>query len=187
MYGSWIRAARERTGKTLKDAATESGLSVDGLSKIERNINGASMATLEKLANTYHCVIGDLLPNSVSNREVTELEPLVTAALALRPESRMEMVAALLPQIRLMARLLGGEIDLSMGRKLPAAVTPTVDEPITTTREDRATMPTREQLKVFRKAQGTANVEKAGKRTSSPRGKRKAVPDRSESRIRNKN
>lgn len=98
---------------TLKEAAEGSNLTIDGLSKIERNINGASMAALERLSRTYRCEIGDLLPNSATTRNAPEMEPMVTVLLGLSSVERQEIISALLPQVRLLTRLLVSERDIA--------------------------------------------------------------------------
>ena len=65
-YGPWIRAARERAAMTMDEASKRAGVTSDGLSRIERGINGAKLATLERLAEVYGVEIGDLLPHTSS-------------------------------------------------------------------------------------------------------------------------
>ncbi len=90
-YGAWIRAARERKGLTMEETvrrvvALGGRLTSDGLSRIERNINGARLATLEMLAEVYGEEIGDLLPHTVRGAEAHLAEPLLAALAGLSEE-----------------------------------------------------------------------------------------------------
>jgi|GEM_PF-5924171 len=105
MYGAFIRAARKRAGKTIGEAASAAGISVDGLSRVERDVNGATMNTLEKLASVYGCMVGDLLPHSGSGRS-PDVEGLLAAISGLEPGVRKDLVAGLTSHASHMASLL---------------------------------------------------------------------------------
>lgn len=76
-FGNYFRRARERAGLTLRDAAKRIGVSEDGLGKIERNDNYASLATMVRMADVYGVKVGDLLPHSGEAVDRSELAELV--------------------------------------------------------------------------------------------------------------
>jgi transcriptional regulator with XRE-family HTH domain len=63
-YGRFIRDARERKGLSLRDAAAKAGITEGGLGKIERDENGVTIRTLQRLAEVYGVPVGDLLPHT---------------------------------------------------------------------------------------------------------------------------
>jgi transcriptional regulator with XRE-family HTH domain len=74
-YGRFIRDARERKGLSLRDAAAKAGITEGGLGKIERDENGVTIRTLQRLAGVYEIPIGDLLPHTevVANEDLNPI------------------------------------------------------------------------------------------------------------------
>jgi DNA-binding transcriptional MerR regulator/quercetin dioxygenase-like cupin family protein len=62
--GRLLRKLRERHGLTLRQAATQSGLSVSFISSLERGASGASVATLQRLTAAYGTTLAGLFPGA---------------------------------------------------------------------------------------------------------------------------
>ena len=58
---SIVRELRKRAGMTLEDVSQQSGVSIAGLSKLERNQNMIELDTLYRLARVFHLSATDLL------------------------------------------------------------------------------------------------------------------------------
>jgi transcriptional regulator with XRE-family HTH domain len=84
MYGSYIRAARERAGLSPAQAARAVGYdSPDMIYKIEKDKANASLEMLDRLADAYGMRIGDLLPNSGGSPVEDRFQPLMAAMFGL--------------------------------------------------------------------------------------------------------
>jgi transcriptional regulator with XRE-family HTH domain len=100
LYGSYIRAARERAGLSVADAAKAIKKGADLIYRIERDAADASMDTLDKLAEAYGCLAGDLLPNSGAGGLSDEFEPLLAALRGLSEEETRDQINLLATQAR---------------------------------------------------------------------------------------
>lgn len=98
MYGSFLRVARERAGLSVAEGARLSGVTPDAIRKFEKDENSPSIATLDKLAQAYRCLAGDLLPNSGSGDAM--FEPIAAALLGLTDEEAREQISFLASQVR---------------------------------------------------------------------------------------
>jgi DNA-binding transcriptional MerR regulator len=59
--GPVLRRLRQRSGKGLVEAASEAGISAGFLSSLERSQANGSVATLQRLANTYGATLKELV------------------------------------------------------------------------------------------------------------------------------
>jgi transcriptional regulator with XRE-family HTH domain len=113
-FGETIRAARVAAGLSLRDAAQKAGISEDGLSKIERDVNSPTLATLGRLATVYGQLPGDLLPHhevESPSMEVLRLEmelyaPLLDALRELGEHERLLMIYTLASQVKTLTMML---------------------------------------------------------------------------------
>lgn len=103
-YGAWIRAARENAGLTIAQAAELASMSSDGLSRIERNRTSVKLSTLERLADVYGIMVGDMLPKSEVPTANRLAEPLL-AALAGMPEDEISRWMNMFAQQATLARM----------------------------------------------------------------------------------
>jgi transcriptional regulator with XRE-family HTH domain len=98
VFGKYFRMARKFRGLTLQEAAELIGISVDGLSRIERDVNGATLGTLKLMADVYGVEIGDLLPHSQRDEGLEELRPILKALEGLGDETRETLLKLLTDQ-----------------------------------------------------------------------------------------
>lgn len=68
-YGAKIREQREAAGLSQQKLADAIGKTVDAVGKIERGVNGASLMTLEAIAEALGCSIRELMPGDVQPGE----------------------------------------------------------------------------------------------------------------------
>jgi transcriptional regulator with XRE-family HTH domain len=96
MYGSYIRAARERAGLSPAEAARRVGYdSPDMIYKIEKDKANASLEMLDRMADAYNVRIGDLLPNSGGSLVEDQFQPLMAAMFGLSPEDADDLILRL--------------------------------------------------------------------------------------------
>lgn len=62
--GNQVRQLRKMRGRTIKDLATRSGLSVGFLSQIERGLSSASIRALARIADALEVSIADIFPTA---------------------------------------------------------------------------------------------------------------------------
>lgn len=108
-FGQYFRDARARAQLGLREAAREIGITEDGLSKIERNENGASLATMVRMAAVYGCQVGDLLPHSDAPPLLDQVRGLLLILEGLDESSRALVLASVTTQAQLMADLHRGD------------------------------------------------------------------------------
>lgn len=102
MYGSYIRAARERKGISPAEAARRVGYKTpDMIYKIESDKASASLEMLDKLAEAYDMRIGDLLPNSGASPANDLTAPILAAMVGLDSQVVNELVLNLAEQARI--------------------------------------------------------------------------------------
>lgn len=68
--GAQLRRLRIAHGRSLREAATASGVSVSFLSALERNASGASVATLQRVLAAYGATVLDLFPRRRPGRRL---------------------------------------------------------------------------------------------------------------------
>ncbi|WP_197379034.1 helix-turn-helix domain-containing protein [Mycolicibacterium mengxianglii] len=100
--GGAIRAIREKSGLSMREAAARAGISQPFLSQIERGLSMPSMITVYRLAEALAVTPGDLLPTSTESKVTvvrrTEGRLLPVAD---RPDAALGRVLVLSPDERL--------------------------------------------------------------------------------------
>ena len=90
--GSRLRALRQRSGLSLRDAARVSGLSISFISALERGASGGSVAALQRLTSSYGATLLDLFTEPGAGGRLTRPgeRPVLNVA---QPETRIEQLA----------------------------------------------------------------------------------------------
>jgi transcriptional regulator with XRE-family HTH domain len=118
-YGNTIRAARQRRGLTIEQVAEDVGMTPDGLSRIERGINGTTLSTLERIADSLNFLVGDLLPHSGLPWQ-EDLTPLLDALAEMGELERRICVRGFTAHARTLAKNMR-ELSLTLVRDQHAA------------------------------------------------------------------
>jgi transcriptional regulator with XRE-family HTH domain len=62
-FGQLLREARERSGLSIQDAATASGMAYSAFARLERGEREPTISTLQRLATALGCEPSDLIPS----------------------------------------------------------------------------------------------------------------------------
>ena len=105
MYGSYIRAARERAGLSPTEAAVRVGYKTpDMIYKIESDKASASLEMLDKLADAFGVRVGDLLPNSGASPTESLCAPILATLVGFDDQTTRELITYLSEQGRIAAQ-----------------------------------------------------------------------------------
>jgi DNA-binding transcriptional MerR regulator/mannose-6-phosphate isomerase-like protein (cupin superfamily) len=99
--GARIRAWRRERGLSLRDAADQAGLSPSFLSALERNVSGASVATLQRLTHAFGITLLDLFPrrSRIGRRVRASERQALTLGSGVRIEQLTRSATLLEPQL----------------------------------------------------------------------------------------
>ncbi len=91
--GQLLRRARLKGGLSLRTASQRAGVSVSFLSTLERNLSGASLATLQRLTAVYGSTVQELLDPPRARSSHRPLRPAERPRLELQDGVRIEQLA----------------------------------------------------------------------------------------------
>lgn len=91
--GEHLRELRQRRGLTLLQLSQQTALSVSYLSDLERGRTNPSIDTLERIAGTYHVLLGELVAG-VDGWQVTPQQALAPGLQALVEQGKIDLAAA---------------------------------------------------------------------------------------------
>lgn len=108
--GRLFRAARERAGLSLKEAAVRAEYSEDSIYRIERGEVWPPYESLLRLAAAYGIMPGDFFANSAASPDLILVEPLLAALRGLPNSAQDELIRHLAAQTRMTRAFMRGAV-----------------------------------------------------------------------------